>query len=73
MFTEAPSEFMVDASALDPQGKGQVQAILTTPSGRKLQTLVDNKKDGTYPTLYTPMEEGEALGLFMLLSLDSDR
>ncbi|KAL8582065.1 hypothetical protein ACOMHN_028046 [Nucella lapillus] len=58
VFTEAPSEFVVDASALDPQGKGEVQAVLTTPSGRKLQTLVDNPKDGTYPVLYTPMEEG---------------
>ncbi|XP_076447622.1 filamin-A-like isoform X2 [Babylonia areolata] len=58
VFMEAPSEFVVDASALDPKGKGEVQAIMTTPSGRKLQMIVDNKKDGTYPVLYTPTEEG---------------
>ena len=59
MFIEAPSEFLVDASAIDPKGTGEVQAILTAPSGRKMQTLVDNMKDGTYPVLYTPMEEGK--------------
>ncbi|KAL8615195.1 hypothetical protein ACOMHN_029211 [Nucella lapillus] len=58
VFTEAPTEFTVDAHTVNPTGDGQVQAVLTTPTGRKVQTQVSNKKDGTYPVLYTPIEKG---------------
>ena len=61
MFLEAPTEFTVDARSVTPNGEGAVQAVLTTPTGRKMQTLVNNKKDGTYPVLYTPMEQGRSL------------
>ncbi|KAK7101853.1 hypothetical protein V1264_020173 [Littorina saxatilis] len=58
VFIEAPTEFTVDARAVTPNGEGKVEAILTTPTGRRMQTVVDNKKDGTYPVLYTPTEQG---------------
>ncbi|XP_076469743.1 LOW QUALITY PROTEIN: filamin-A-like [Babylonia areolata] len=58
VFMEAPTEFTVDAHTVTPTGEGQVQAILTTPTGRKVATKVSNNKDGTYPVLYTPMEQG---------------
>ncbi|PVD25205.1 hypothetical protein C0Q70_15703 [Pomacea canaliculata] len=58
VFTEALTEFTVDAKSVTTTGQGQVKAILTTPSGRRMETIVKNKKDGTYPVLYTPMEQG---------------
>ena len=64
VFIEAPTEFTVDARSVTPNGEGKVEAILTTPTNRRIQTLVSNNKDGTYPVLYTPMEQGNSFMLY---------
>ena len=56
---DSPTEFTVDAKSVSPNGTGTVRAIVTNPSGVKNDTMVDNKKDGTYRVLYTPVEEGK--------------
>ncbi|XP_071141394.1 filamin-A-like isoform X27 [Mytilus edulis] len=58
VFLDSPTEFTVDAKSVSPNGTGTVRAIVTNPSGTKNDTNVDNKKDGTYSVLYTPVEEG---------------
>ena len=58
VFTESPTHFVVNAQSVMPNGNGRVDAILTTPTGNKIQTLVGNNDDGTYNVLYTPMEQG---------------
>ncbi|XP_063405540.1 filamin-A-like isoform X12 [Mytilus trossulus] len=58
VFLDSPTEFTVDAKSVSPNGTGTVRAIVTNPSGTKNDTNVDNKKDGTYAVLYTPVEEG---------------
>ncbi|XP_052093723.1 filamin-C-like isoform X17 [Mytilus californianus] len=58
VFLDSPTEFTVDAKSVSPNGTGTVRAVVTNPSGVKNDTNVDNKKDGTYSVLYTPVEEG---------------
>jgi len=60
VFLDSPTEFTVDAKSVSPNGTGTVRAIVTNPSGVKNDTMVDNKKDGTYRVLYTPVEEGKS-------------
>lgn len=64
VFLDSPTEFTVDAKSVSPNGTGTVRAIVTNPSGTKNDTNVDNKKDGTYSVLYTPVEEGNNLTIY---------
>ena len=64
MFIEAATEFTVDARSVTANGEGKVEALLTTPTNRRIQTRVSNKKDGTYSVLYTPMEQGNIFVLY---------
>ncbi|OWF45693.1 Filamin-A [Mizuhopecten yessoensis] len=58
VFLESLSEFTVDAKSVTPVGEGNIRAIVTSPSGTKHDSIVTNKKDGTYNVLYTPEEQG---------------
>ncbi|XP_069142482.1 filamin-A-like isoform X9 [Argopecten irradians] len=58
VFLESLSEFTVDAKSVSPVGEGNIRAIITSPSGTKHDSIVTNKKDGTYNVLYTPEEQG---------------
>jgi filamin len=58
VFLESPNEFTVDARSVSTTADGKVKAIVTSPSGKRTETLVKNKGDGTYSVLYTPIEEG---------------
>lgn len=58
VFLESLSEFTVDAKSVTPVGAGNIRAIITSPSGTKHDSIVTNKKDGTYDVLYTPEEQG---------------
>ncbi|CAL8076764.1 unnamed protein product [Calicophoron daubneyi] len=52
------NKFVVDASAIDPTGKGTVTAFLYDPSRKCLSCDVRNNNDGTYTCIYTPSREG---------------
>ena len=58
VFLDSPNGFTVDAKSVTPTGEGKVRAIVTSPSGQRIESLVKNKEDGTYDVLYTPYEEG---------------
>ncbi|CAL1528168.1 unnamed protein product [Lymnaea stagnalis] len=58
VYLDCPNEFTVDARSVSPTAQGKVRAIITSPSGKKYETLVKNNGDGTYNVLYTPVEQG---------------
>uniref|UniRef100_A0A0B7BLG3 Calponin-homology (CH) domain-containing protein n=1 Tax=Arion vulgaris TaxID=1028688 RepID=A0A0B7BLG3_9EUPU len=58
VFLDCPNEFTVDARSVSPTAQGKVKAIVTSPSGKRSDTLVKNNGDGTYNVLYTPFEKG---------------
>ena len=58
MFLDSPTSFTVDAKSVTPNGEGKVRAIVTSPSGQRIESLVKNCEDGTYAVLYTPYEQG---------------
>lgn len=55
------TEFTVDAKTVTPTSEGMVRAIVTSPSGKKTDSFVQPKEDGTYKVLYTPEEQGKSL------------
>ncbi|KAI2800805.1 hypothetical protein BLOT_012377 [Blomia tropicalis] len=58
-FVSALNAFTVDARGTETTGDGKVSASVKTPSGKKVNTFVENKNDGTYKVTYILPEEGE--------------
>ncbi|XP_052780237.1 filamin-A-like isoform X2 [Mya arenaria] len=58
VFLDSPTGFTVDAKSVTPVGEGKVRAIVTSPDGKRTESLVKNNNDGTYDVLYTPYEQG---------------
>ena len=57
-FVSALNAFTVDARGTETTGDGKVSASVKTPSGKKVNTFVENKNDGTYKVTYILPEEG---------------
>ncbi|UYV73976.1 cher [Cordylochernes scorpioides] len=57
VFINSPTEFTVDARALNKPGD-HVQCIINNPNGTRNEAIVKNMNDGTYKVLYTPFLEG---------------
>ena len=55
---DSPNGFTVDAKSVTPNGEGKVRAIVTSPTGQRIESLVHNNEDGTYDVLYTPYDQG---------------
>ncbi|CAH8522190.1 unnamed protein product [Dicrocoelium dendriticum] len=58
VFKASYVKFTVDASAIDPTGKGDVTAVVVSPNNEQMACQVKNGMDGTYVCNYTPLEEG---------------
>ncbi|CAH1784407.1 unnamed protein product [Owenia fusiformis] len=58
VFLESTTDFTVDAKSVTPTGEGKVRAIITNPSGSKMEAITNNNEDGTYKVSYTPFEQG---------------
>ncbi|KAL3851735.1 hypothetical protein ACJMK2_015452 [Sinanodonta woodiana] len=58
VFIESPNVFTVDAKSVSPTGEGKVRAVVTSPSGQRTESIIQNKEDGTYDVMYTPYEQG---------------
>ena len=58
VFLDSTTDFTVDARSVTPTGEGKVKAFVTSPSGNRMEGLVNNNNDGTYNALYTPQEKG---------------
>ena len=63
VFLESTTDFTVDAVSVSPTGEGKARAVITNPSGSKMEALVKNNNDGTYKVSYTPFEQGQSCGL----------
>ncbi|XP_041460317.1 filamin-A-like isoform X4 [Lytechinus variegatus] len=59
VFLECPTDFKVDAKALDkPINKDLLKTEVTTPSGKKLKPTIKDNQDQTLTCSYTPVEQG---------------
>ncbi|XP_030827869.1 filamin-A isoform X3 [Strongylocentrotus purpuratus] len=59
VFLECPTDFKVDAKALDkPLNKDLFKTEVTTPSGKKLKPTIKDNQDQTFTCAYTPVEQG---------------
>ncbi len=61
VFLESPTEFTVDAKLLTTSGSGNVECLLTSPSGRTIRCPVKNMTNGTYQVQYAPYESGQLM------------
>lgn len=62
MFVESPAEFTVDSRAVPKkpgEAPGKVSAIVTNPSGTRMEPVVTQLPDGQQRVAYTPFEEGK--------------
>lgn len=58
VFLDSPTEFIVDARAINKKSEATVKCQVQNPSGSKTDCLVQPQNDGTYKVMYTPFEEG---------------
>jgi hypothetical protein len=61
VFLESPTEFTVDAKSVTSSGSGNVECLLTSPSGRVVRCPVKNMANGTYQVQYAPYESGQLI------------
>ena len=59
----ALNAFTVDARATEKTGDGKVTATIKSSTGKKVNSFVENKNDGTYKVKYILPEEGKFLAL----------
>jgi len=68
VYLDSTTDFMVDASSVEPKAEGLVRALITSPSGTLTEAIVKNQQNGLYHCLYTPTEQGFNTSLFACLS-----
>jgi len=68
VFLDSPTDFTVDAKSVTSSGTGNVECILTAPSGRSARCPVKNMANGTYQVQYAPYEQGLFLRLLIIKS-----
>lgn len=61
VFTESPVEFSVDLSSVPGDHAGKLKAIITAPSGDKMEAVVIDRPDGSSSCLFSLVEEGKVL------------
>jgi len=61
VFLESPTEFTVDAKSVTGSGSGNVECLLTSPSGRVVRCPVKNLTNGIYQVQYAPYEPGQLI------------
>ncbi len=61
VFLESPTEFTVDAKSVTSSGSGNVECLLTSPSGRVARCPIKNMANGTYQVQYAPYETGQLM------------
>lgn len=72
VFLECPTDFKVDAKALDkPLNKDLFKTEVTTPSGKKLKPTIKDNQDKTFTCAYTPVEQGK-ISLCLKYNPESD-
>ena len=56
VFTDSPTDFVVDTRDVGAEGEGKVSCLITNPSGVKVDNYIKPLHDGTYKINYSPFE-----------------